>query len=255
MKIDFLIPHHNDERIIRAIYSIHNNPYSNNFRIIVLDTGFNKSLSNLISNTIRQDDIHIIERDNGIFDALNKGLDISNSEWVGWIGADDLIAKEFNPKEIFSLSIKYAAISYTTVFFSENRRSITRIYKPINNKFLRMNGAHVPHFSTYVRTNIAKKIKFDLAWGNFADQKFFYLIEKYYHIKPLACVSTLMSSGGTSNYSFISIIKMNLNVFLNYSRFTNFLHAFIYIKIKLLYKLTQKINLKSRYYLIKEIIE
>lgn len=253
MKIDFLIPHHNDERIIRAINSICNNYFNDNFRIIVLDTGFNKSLSAKISKSIRYSDIHIINKDKGIFDALNKALDISDSEWVGWIGSDDLLAKEFSPEEVFGLSNKYAAISFTTVFFSDKNKSILRIYKPIHSKFLRMIGAHVPHFSTYVRTSIAKNIKFDLNWGNYSDQKFFYLIEQNYEIKISNNISTLMSSGGTSNYSLISIIKMNISVFINFTKHTNIFHAFFYVIFKIFYKLTQKINLKSKNYLMGQI--
>lgn len=255
MIIDFIIPHHNDPRIIRAINSIVSHKYSSLFRIIIHDTGANAALSFDISSKLRRIDLHIIQSDNGIFDALNKGLEIVESEWVGWIGSDDMIAAEFNPLYLINCNYDVSAVSYETIFFSDRAKEIRRIYKPVNSPLLRRWGAHVPHFSTYVRANIAKKIKFDLSWSNFGDQKFFYLIEKNHKLIVVNNLSTLMSDGGTSNSSFLSILRMNANVFKCYSNFTNIFHATVFIFIKFIYKFSQKNNLKSKKYLCLEIFK
>lgn len=253
MLIDFIIPHHNDSRVIRAIDSIISHKSSNKYRIIVQDTGVNTALSLDISSKLRITDLHIIQGDKGIFDALNKGLENVESEWVGWIGSDDLLASEFDPSHLINVNNDVSAISYETIFFSDSTKKIKRIYKPLNAPLLRQWGAHVPHFSTYVRSGIAKNLKFDLNWDNFGDQKFFYLIEKNHKLKVVDNLSTLMSDGGTSNSSIFSILRMNASVFRRYSNLTNVFHAVVFIFIKFIYKISQKNNLKSKKYLCNEI--
>lgn len=253
MLVDFIIPHHNDSRVLRAIDSILSHKSSSLFRIILQDTGANATLSFNIASKLRTTDLHIIQPDNGIFDALNKGLESVESDWVGWIGSDDLIANEFDPSYLINCNNNISAVSYETIFFSDRTKNIKRIYKPLDMPLLRRWGAHVPHFSTYVRSNVAKNIKFDLCWNNFGDQKFFYLIEKNNKLVVVNNLSTLMSDGGTSNSSILSMLKMNVNVFRCFSDLTNVFHASIFIFIKFIYKISQKINLKSKKYLCNEI--
>lgn len=238
--IDFIIPHHNDHKIINAINSIKKNSYSDLYRIIVMDTGSNLVLSKLIAESLRKRDLHIIEKDEGIFDALNKGLELASARWVGWLGADDLLSLNFNPSYISNIDPSYDIASYTTFFYSLRNKKILRVYRPVGSKLLRSMGAHLPHFSTYVRLKALKKIRFDIKKRNYADQIFFLELEKLSRVKIIRNVSTYMAAGGSSNESIHGIITTNKNVFNTIKQKTNMVNAFVYISIKLIYKIIQK---------------
>jgi len=206
-----------------------------------MDTGANIDLSKMISESLRKNDLHIIEGDNGIFDALNKGLEISSANWIGWLGADDLLSMDFNPQHILKADPAYDIVSYSTFFYSLKKKNILRVYRPVRSKLLRRMGAHLPHFSTYVRLGAAKSFRFDITKRNFADQIYFLELENFYKVKILKDISTYMASGGVSNESFFRIISTNKVVFNAIKDKTNTIHAFIYISIKIMYKIFQKI--------------
>jgi glycosyltransferase len=205
-----------------------------------MDTGENIELSEKISKSLRMNDVHIKERDQGIFDALNKGLNISTAKWIGWIGADDLLSLNFNPKHILNVDETCNIVSYSTFFYSLNTQNILRVYRPVKSKLLRKMGAHLPHFSTYVRLEAVKSFRFDITKRNFADQIYFFELEKLYNVKILKDISTYMASGGSSNESFFGILSTNKKVFTAIKEKTNAIHAFVYIGIKIIYKIIQK---------------
>ena len=92
--IDVIIPSFNDKRIINTIKTIKNFEVLNNiniFKLIIIDGGSDFILTTLIKNNISTNDLLLIERDNGIFDALNKGLNAATNDFIWWIGSDDLL--------------------------------------------------------------------------------------------------------------------------------------------------------------------
>lgn len=78
----------------------------------------------------------IIEKDNGIYDALNKGLKIATGDWINIIGADDFylpeaFCKVMNSKEILSYDVLYANIqvidSLGNIYFAKPRLDIDSV--------------------------------------------------------------------------------------------------------------------------------
>lgn len=59
------------------------------FEIIIIDSCSNDDTLKLISDFTSQKIKVISEKDNGIYDAMNKGLSIANGEWVYFLGSDD----------------------------------------------------------------------------------------------------------------------------------------------------------------------
>ena len=240
--IDFIIPHFKDPRIIRTIKSIIHHKKSDLFRIIIQDGGINSRLDISIGKYLRAHDLHIKERDLGIFDALNKGLLRAKSPWVGWMGADDMLSPDFDILPILQADKGIGFISYTTLFFRDGKKVASRIFKPQSSSLLRRLGCHVPHFSTFVKTPLAKKVKFNINLKIFADQIFFYDIERVSKGVILHSCSTYMCEGGTSNKSYLQILQTNLDIYRTFKGRCNPVYSFAYVVIKIIYKLIQTLS-------------
>jgi glycosyltransferase len=176
--IDIIVPSFKDLRIIRTIQSIRLNKAADQLRIIIIDGGSDAAFIQQVSGYLRQQDILISERDKGIFDALNKGLDLANAAYLYWLGSDDFINPAYDFSEAidkFEQDAGLDCICYKTVFFDKN--GLTRslhINKPDLASY-RM-GFHLPHFSTIWRRSSIGDIRFDLSYRISADYDFFFKV-------------------------------------------------------------------------------
>src|ERR1017187_3672347 len=99
-RISIIVASYNDPRIVGAIRSIRHFDDMDTVKIVVIDGGSAPDVQRLIKESLTEDDIFVSERDRGIFDALNKGLDACDTEFIGWLGSDD----------VFTGSIKASAV-------------------------------------------------------------------------------------------------------------------------------------------------
>jgi glycosyltransferase involved in cell wall biosynthesis len=240
--VDFLIPQFQDPRIINAIESIKQHREADNLRIVVLDGGRDQALQQKIAASLRPHDIHRVAPDRGIYDALNMGLQTATAPWIGWLGSDDLLASGFSCKPLTTAANATSFVAFTTLFFRESDGKVTRVYQPAQSAWLRRNGFHLPHFSTFVRTAVAREIAFDIAQKNFADQLYMATLEDAHTGSVETSVSTLMCEGGLSNSSNLSIMKTNADVFAAMRSRKSAVSAAFYVMMKLQYKIWQTIS-------------
>ena len=130
--------------------------------------------------------------------------------------------------------------SFSSLFFDSVLHKSSRLYFVVRSPLLRKFGFHLPHFSTFIKSSLAKNLTFDYSLANYADQLYFIEAEKYSSVSVINSVSTLMQSGGSSNTSLLGIFKTNCNVFHSLNRYFGPIHAFFYISFKILYKTMQK---------------
>ena len=62
-----------------------------NVEYIIVDGGSKDGTLNIIRNYEEKIDCWLTESDKGIYDAMNKGLDITGGDWVLFLGADDAL--------------------------------------------------------------------------------------------------------------------------------------------------------------------
>lgn len=244
--VDFLIPQFQDPRIIRAIRSITHHPESDSFRIILLDGGRDPILQAATAAELRSTDIHRVAPDKGIYDALNTGLQMAAAPWIGWIGSDDLLASTFSGRRLADAAEATAFVAFTTLFFNDEDGAVLRVYRPSESRLMRTNGFHLPHFSTFIRTEVARTIQFDVHQRNFADQLYMHELEAAYHGQVVDAVSTLMCAGGISNSSSSTILRTNLEVERAISTRIGPIRSKLYVALKLLYKVGQTLAAKLK---------
>jgi glycosyltransferase involved in cell wall biosynthesis len=102
--ISVIIPTLNSEKHIKnAVESIIHQTYKH-YEIIIVDGASTDNTIRIIKNLCRKhDNIKLIsENDNGIYDAMNKGIKIAKGTWVLFLGSDDTIYQEDVFERIFA---------------------------------------------------------------------------------------------------------------------------------------------------------
>lgn len=86
-----------EKTIERAINSVLSQSYSN-FELIIIDGDSRDNSKEIIKKYNKYIEYWISERDDGVYDAWNKGIGKSRGEWISFLGADD----EFRPDALFN---------------------------------------------------------------------------------------------------------------------------------------------------------
>ena len=152
------------------------------------------------------------EKDNGIYDAMNKGISFCSGEWIIYLNADDKFSDPDVLKDIFGnndfdgIDIIYGD-SYRV---KGDQRKLDLADKDI--EALR-DFKFFCHQATFTRRRVFDKISFDPQFKICADYDFFlqaYLMDyKFHYENRVVCV---YSVEGTSNKDYYRTILDNYNV-------------------------------------------
>ncbi|HVA98900.1 MAG TPA: glycosyltransferase family 2 protein [Bacteroidia bacterium] len=109
------------EYLEETILSVLDQNYPN-LEYIIIDGGSTDNSVEIIKKYEKQLTYWISEKDNGLYDALNKGFSKSTGEIMAWINSDDLYHKKslFTVAEIFSTFPKVQWIQGLPSFVNEN---------------------------------------------------------------------------------------------------------------------------------------
>jgi glycosyltransferase len=239
--ITIIVPSFNDLRILRAIQSIHDFDDTSSVSILIIDGGSRTDITNSIRDELTSADILISEPDEGIFDGFNKGLDKAKSEIIGWLGSDDFFSSYIRSSDVIeALKDADLFVGNTKFFRNEN---ITRQIFGYPSKFLlgRLLGLHNPHFSTFGRSELLKKHRFNIT-NRGADIEYFNKIfDECNKIQLTNKVITYMAVGGFSNGSIKAILKTNAGLVNSFGVFGS-----LSVISKLMFKILIAIYYKIR---------
>ncbi|MDA7733630.1 glycosyltransferase [Candidatus Pelagibacter sp.] len=180
------------------------------YELIVVDGESNDGTRVVINKYKNKIDKQIIEKDNGIYDAMNKGIKISSGKWIIFMNSGDLFYKKNVLKNFLSEAVKNYDIVYgDTVVSAKNLKYIVNS-KPFDYKTLLMPFCHQ---SVFVKSNILKKRKFSLIYRFSSDFDFFYYCylsgKKFYKIDN---VISKVKSGGFADKNRQMVFNENLRI-------------------------------------------
>lgn len=220
-----------DEFIARCLRSVVNNlDFLHEY--IIIDNNSSDSTIKIIKsfNKSFNGKLKLIsEPDKGIYDAINKGIKVSEGDIVGILHSDleyyeNPLGKIIHVFETTNCDFFYAdAVSYDL----KSRKSI------INSKSNMSYRPHIfnplLHTTLYMKTDLAKKNPYSLTYKISSDYnqilKLLSLgLNSYYYDKPIVCI---YSTGITTDLPYLGAIetaKINID---NFGYFTSFFHNFL----------------------------
>ena len=219
MLLSIVIPNFNDVRIERTLNSI----YSQNekrFEVIVVDACSKKSVQDIYGkfpiNKL------IVENDQGIFDALNKGINHATGEVIYLMGSDDYLPNNdtlFDVIKQFEQNILLDGVCIGCEFINNKGKIIRKWYpNSVSSQKIKL-GIFPPHFSLFIKKDIYNKV------GLFQYKEFknvacviFWLLDlaviyPKINIHVLKQHYLIMEYGGSSTGSYKAVIKQFILVF------------------------------------------
>ena len=168
----------NAERYLQqALDSILNQAYPN-LELIVVDGGSQDQTLAIIQARENQIAYWISEKDGGIYDAMNKGIDLCTGDWIGFKNADDWYADHAISQLARQIQSRpevdvWYGNSYSVV--QEEPLSLAPFFT--NHQTLGRNPG-IDHRSSFVRLELHRTLKFDLKYRLAADFDVFWRLKK-----------------------------------------------------------------------------
>jgi putative colanic acid biosynthesis glycosyltransferase len=169
------ITYNNIEQLKLTLESTFNQSF-NEFEVIVIDGSSQKDTERYLSsiNDIRLK--FISEKDDGIYDAMNKGLSLATSEYLIFMNSGDYFYSNFVLEEI-SKVIKSAAVKPQFLYgdaIEESFEGLSRFYKKSRSHKFLWYGMFTHHQSMIYKTAIIKSnnLKFNSNYSIAADYQF-----------------------------------------------------------------------------------
>lgn len=217
MKVSIITVSFNSENTIRdTICSVLNQTYKN-IEYIIVDGNSNDNTLNIV-RSYKNKIAHIVsEPDEGIYDAMNKGIKLATGDIIGILNSDDLYAGEevietvvnfFQEKNVESV---YGDIMYVD-FHDLNK--VVRFWKSNEyNRKLFYFGWHPPHPAFFVKREVYEKygnFRTDLKIASDYEIMLRFLFKNKISTSYLKRVLVKMRIGGESNKNFKNILKANI---------------------------------------------
>ena len=212
--ISVIVPNLNGEKLKETLDSIIFQKYPN-IEIILIDGGSdNKTLDLIKSAYDDQLDYWISEKDNGIYDAWNRGIQLSRGSYIGIINSNDIYYQN-----AFEYLIKYVKNypNYDFILGAVEKKKVHAGFRP-DEIDLRFNIYPSTVIGFFIKLESQKKVGlYNLKYKCSSDYDMFYRIIKKYKMHGIPTnadeVFGKFELGGfSSNLSFIDHLKEEIQI-------------------------------------------
>jgi len=219
VKISIITVSYNSANTIETTFKSVLQQTYNNIEYIVVDGGSTDNTLKIAKKYNEIINVLVSEQDNGLYDAMNKGIKLATGDIIGFINSDDLfcdpdaltkVVKVFETNK--NLDSVYADLFYVSQkdINHISRRWITGMQKPF--KY----GWHPAHPTFYIKKSVYNKYGFfDLSFKLAADFEIMLRFLDKYKISTTYLASPLvkMRLGGETNKSLKNIYSQNIECF------------------------------------------
>lgn len=191
-----------------------------NIEYVIIDGSSKDNTVNLIKEYKDQLGHFVSEKDNGLYDAMNKGIQACTGDVIGILNSDDLyqdsqviaaVMEEFKNDKV--LDIVYGDLVYVK---SNDTNTIVRNWKSKEYYKRFFENANVPpHPALFVRSKVYKEAGlFDLQFKLAADYELMLRMFKKHNFKSkyINRLIIKMRLGGATNQSYTNIVNQNKEI-------------------------------------------
>jgi glycosyltransferase involved in cell wall biosynthesis len=245
MKISIITVCYNSEKSLEStIESVISQTYKN-IEYIIVDGLSNDNTIEIIKKHNDNISKWVSESDNGLYDAMNKGIVMATGDVIGFINSDDLFCDRKAIEKVMGVFINNVSLDsvYADLFYVSQNNTNKIIRKWISGRQKKFNiGWHPAHPTFYIKKSVYKKYGlFDLTFKLAADFEIMlrfldkYQITTQYLKEPLV----KMRLGGETNKSFSNIYKQNKECLRAFKQNNVFVIPMMYPILRIIPKLFQ----------------
>ncbi len=220
MKISIITVVYNNARTIRcAINSVLSQSYKD-IEYIIIDGGSNDGTLEIINNYNNKISVIVSEKDNGIYDAMNKGIKKATGDVIGILNSDDLY---FNENIIELVANKFIDDGALDVLYGDlvyvEKNDISIVVRKWVSCEYRTNffesGNVPPHPSLFLKRKVYSLVGlFNLDYKLASDYEFMLRVFKMhsFKIKYINNFLVKMRLGGATNKNITNIYLGNIEI-------------------------------------------
>ena len=247
MNVSIITPTFNSAKTIQSNLDSIKSQSFKDYQLIIIDNNSTDETVEIIKKNNIPNVKFLIENDLGIFDAINKGIKISDNDLISVLHSDDLYNNENVLKDVVEkfhehkdIDIIFGDLKYVKKY---NVNITLRYWKPGHyNKGLFFKGWHPPHPSFFAKKKLFGNYGYyTINNGNSADVELMFRFLDTHSLKSKYLNKTLvkMRYGGASNKDILSIIKQNIQIMIFLKIHRNAYKISIFILYKILDRLKQ----------------
>ncbi len=221
MKVTIITVTYNSAKFLRdCIDSVVNQSYQN-IEHILIDAASTDGTIEIIKEYENKIARWVTEKDNGMYDAINKGMEMATGDVIGILNSDDMLASKeviasivncFEENKVDSL---YGDLVYVD---QRNTKKVIRYWKGFPYKRYRFTYGWMPaHPTFYFRRDLLKELGgYESHYFTAADYEFMarYLYRYRISSKYLPMLIVKMRVGGQSNRNISSRLRANRRDYL-----------------------------------------
>lgn len=181
------------------------------FEYIIIDGGSTDDTLKVIEKYKDKIDILISEEDDGIYDAMNKAVDMASGDWVCFMNSGDT----FIDDKILSTLFDKQNNKNTHVIYGDHQVNYLNKSKIIKANTIEniWKGSIFSHQSSFVKREVLKEYKFNISNKITADYELFYtLIKENKVFEYIPVIVSAVSSSGISDIKRIDSIVSRWNI-------------------------------------------
>ena len=230
---------YNDEKNIEKTINSVTKQHFKQYEYLIIDGASNDKTLDIINKYISKLKL-ISENDNGIYDAMNKGINLANGKYIFFLNSGDYFYDNYVLTNLnLHLTNQNLDFIYGDCILYNNK--FKKYHKSKRFPFIKF-GMPFSHQSVFVSTNILKNRPFSLLYKYASDYDFFlYLFyNKCKNYKYIQKPITYYNIEGVSNS--ITTFKEYLNIIKTHKNSTNFYVLFQKLR---LFKFKISLKIKS----------
>jgi glycosyltransferase involved in cell wall biosynthesis len=220
--------------------------------LIVIDGGSTDESVNIIKYHLEKINFFLSEPDDGIYDAINKGVKKSCGEIIGILHSDDVFASDNILHEVANFFEKNPSIDIligNAVFVDSNdSKKILRNYKSSRFKLFSMRFGFMPcHTATFIRRKVFIDYGlYDISFKSAGDFEFFLRVLFISKVKYFIMNKTfvIMQTGGMSTSGIRSYIRSSREISNSLKKnkiFSNMFLIMLRLPIKFIFHLIDRV--------------